>query len=519
MVQKRTNSRKKSTSRSRPRRNSKNKIGGGDNNINNKSNGNSWTNYTKGLVKVHGQSIVFDWRMPFQIKNVGASTGSGFFISKDGHILTSAHVVAQSADVEVEISSESKNRYEAKVLGVCFHEDYDLALLQIVGYKPKYFFKLGDSDKVGTGDRVKAAGYPLGSNQLKVTEGIVSGREDGSIQTDTALNPGNSGGPLLLEETDEVIGINFLLLSNANAIGYAVPINHFYVIKDELMKGGNNRVIIRRPFFGFEFQNTNADLIEMKGSKCGKGGVLITRVYPGSPMERAGVRKGHILCSINGYQIDQNGQIESSANELAPVSSVIHTIKKGSKVPIEFWGRDETDKDKSKSKSLSGGPRKSSMRKSEMIADDYQLAIHQKFPSYEKIDHETFGGIVVMDLALNHIRNAKLIKYINPKNQFKPRLVITQVLPGSDIFKQEVMQDGDIILKVNDHEVNTVDQYRKAMVDPIKGSGGGYYIKIETANNRVVILNLKSLLAQEPKLMEMFHYNPSNTYKHFSKSK
>ena len=137
MVQKRTNSRKKSTSRSRPRRNSKNKIGGGDNNINNKSNGNSWTNYTKGLVKVHGQSIVFDWRMPFQIKNVGASTGSGFFISKDGHILTSAHVVAQSADVEVEISSESKNRYEAKVLGVCFHEDYDLALLQIVGYKPK----------------------------------------------------------------------------------------------------------------------------------------------------------------------------------------------------------------------------------------------------------------------------------------------------------------------------------------------------------------------------------------------
>jgi len=487
-------SRSRESSKKNNRKNSRNKENG-------RTNGDSWTNYTKGLVKVHGQSIVFDWTMPFQVKNAGASTGTGFFISKSGHILTSAHVVAQSMDVEVEISSESKNRYPAKVLGICFHEDYDLALLQITGYKPKYFFKLGDSDQVRSGDRVKAVGFPLGSNQLKVTEGIVSGREDGSIQTDTALNPGNSGGPLLLEETDEVIGINYLLLSNANAVGYAVPINHYYLIKDELMKSGNNRVIINRPFLGFEFQNTNNDFIKMSGSTCKKGGVLVTRVYPGSPMEKAGVKKGHIICSLNGYQVDQNGQIEIRKNELAPLSSVIHTIKNGDKIPIEFWGNEENGK----------------IHKSSMLPGDYRLPIHINYPSYEKIPYEVFGGMVVMNLTINHIKAIRggLIKYVYPKNQFKQKLVISQILPGSDVFKQEVVMDGDIIQRVNDHEVNTVEEYRKALMAPISGKDG-YYIKIETNNNHVMIASLNNLMLQEPKLIEMFHYNPSATYKHFS---
>jgi hypothetical protein len=131
-----------------------------------------------------------------------------------------------------------------------------------------------------------------------------------------------------------------------------------------------------------------------------------------------------------------------------------------------------------------------------------------------------FGGIVVMDLAWNHIRAIKmnLIKYLNPKNQFKPKLVISQLLPGSDIFKQDVVMDGDIILKVNDQEVNTVDEYRKAIIKPIR-NGGNYFIKIETSNNRIVIMNLKNLLVQEPKLMDMFHYNASATYSYFTSKK
>jgi S1-C subfamily serine protease len=438
---------------------------------------------------------MYDWQMPFQVKNAGVSTGSGFFIDNKGHILTSAHVVRRSMEVEIEVASEGKKRYSAKVIGICFNADYDLALLKIQGYKPKFHFKLGQSDNIRSGDKVKAVGYPLASNQLKVTQGIVSGRENGLIQTDTALNPGNSGGPLLLEGSNKVIGINFQLLRGANAVGYAVPIQHFYMIKDEMIKAGNNRVIIRRPFMGFEYQNTNDESNQLDGVRCPKGGIRVNRVYPGSPMEKAGVGVGHVICSINGYQIDGHGQISIRPNELSPVDNVIHTIKNGKNSQIIFW--DGTG-----------------MRRSVLPANNYQLAIRGRYPSYESVPFEVFGGIVVMELALNHIplMKSRLFKYIHPKNRYTPKLVISKVLPGSDIFKQEVVSDGDILHKVNDRLVTNLKDLREALVSPIR-RGTTYYMKIETEDNETVVMDLEQLIKNEEKMIEMFRYQPSEAYK------
>ena len=476
---------KKKTSRKNSRKNSRAR----------KSNGNSWINYTKGVVKVHGQAIMYDWNMPFQVKNAGASTGSGFFIDEKGHVLTAAHVVRRSMEVEIEVASEGKQRYPASVVAICFHSDYDLALLKVHGYKPKYHFKLGESDTIRSGDRVKAVGYPLASNQLKVTEGIVSGRENGRIQTDTALNPGNSGGPLLVEGSDNVIGINYQLLQGANAVGYAVPINHYYMVKDEMMKPGNDRMVVRRPFMGFEYQNTNNESNQLSGVRCPKGGIRVNRVYPGSPMERAGVKVGHVICGINGYEIDGFGQISMQENELSPVDNVIHTIKNGKDAQIIYWDGKE-------------------MRRSLLPSTGYRLAIRSKYPSYENVPFEVFGGIVFMDLALNHIplMRLRLLKYLEPKNRFTQKIVISKVLPGSDAFKQEVLSDGDIVTKVNDRAVSTMDDLREALLSPIR-RGTIYYMTVETEDNQIAVMDLEKLIAHEDKMNEMFRYPASDTYK------
>jgi len=444
---------------------------------------------------VLAQSIHFDWTMPFQIKNSGVSTGSGFFISSEGHILTCAHVVKRSMEVEVEISSEGKKRFPVDVLGVCFNQDYDIALLKIKGYKPKYHFKLSDSEKIKTGDKVRAVGFPLGSNQLKVTQGIVSGRENGSIQTDTALNPGNSGGPLLLEKSNQVVGINYSLLRGANAIGYAVPINHYYLLKNELMSPPN-RKLVSRPYLGFQFNNLSQDLVKLTGSNCDKGGVYVIEVYPNSPMEKAGIRQGHIVCSLNGYSIDKHGQISMRKNEQSPLTDVIHTIKNGQEVPIEYWNGEQHVKSK-------------------LTYSDYVLPIRSRYPSFEKIDYECFGGLVVMELALNHaatkIRN-RLMKYSKPKNRYLPKLVISKVLPGSDLSKQEVLLGGDIITKVNDQEVTNLKQYRIALLHPLK-KGNNYYLKIETEDHEAMVLNLEQLIKHEASLVNIYKYQPSKTYR------
>tara|TARA_R100001163_G_C5068488_1_gene208921 strand:+ start:8742 stop:10163 length:1422 start_codon:yes stop_codon:yes gene_type:complete len=450
------------------------------------------------MVKVIAQAIQFDWRMPFQIRTAGVSTGSGFFISKDGYIITNAHVVKSSMDVEIEITSESKRRYTAKVIGICFHPSFDLALLKVNDYKPKFWFKMEKSTKnLGTGDRVKAVGYPMASNQIKVTQGIVSGRENGLIQTDTALNPGNSGGPLLLDSTDNIIGINTALLRGANAVGYAVPIDHYHLIKDDLFKGASilqGRYIVRRPTLGIQYHDVNDDSIKISGSKCKKGGVYINLVYPDSPVQKAGLRTGHFLCSINDYAIDQNGLISLRENELSPVSEVLNTIKSGSKVPISFWDG-------------------KNMINTSIELDGYKLPIYIKYPSYEKIDYVVIGGLIVMNLAVNHIPMIKsnLAKYIDHEERFKPKLVISKVLPGSELAKQEVIKEGQILAHVNDQPVKNLDELNVALLHPLR-KGGTYYLKIETEDNEMIMMDLDKLVKNEEKLIEIFKYKPSKIY-------
>ena len=182
--------------------------------------------YHKTVVRVEVDRLQIDWKLPFQRQNVRVVIGTGFFFDEKGHILTCAHVVEEAYRVLVQIPWKGTKMHVAKIKGVC--PNFDIAVLQIENYKNEHFLKLGKNIQIDQGMEATAVGYPLGSQTLKFSKGIVSGKQGLYYQIDTPLNPGNSGGPLIYNEY--VIGINAAGEENAESINYAVPINKFYLM-------------------------------------------------------------------------------------------------------------------------------------------------------------------------------------------------------------------------------------------------------------------------------------------------
>lgn len=228
------------------------------------------------------------------------SLGSGFIISSDGYILTNNHVVAKAEKIKVKLRNGEE--YDAEVVG---KDPYtDLALIKITTNSSLPTVTFGDSDKLRVGDWVFAIGNPFGLEST-VTMGIVSakGRVIGSgpyddfIQTDASINPGNSGGPLFNLQ-GEVVGINTAIVAQAQGIGFAVPINIAKMILGDLKTKG----YVTRGWLGISVQEITPDIAQ--AMKLGNvKGVLISQVFEGDPADKAGIKAGDIVTSINGREI------------------------------------------------------------------------------------------------------------------------------------------------------------------------------------------------------------------------
>ncbi len=273
----------------------------------------------------------FERSIPQQPRNPGGrqreaqSLGSGFIISADGYVLTNNHVVADADEIIVRLSDRSE--LEAKLIGA--DPRTDVALLKVEG-KGLPILKLGKSDDLKVGEWVLAIGSPYGLEST-VTAGVVSatGRSisDGSvpfIQTDVAVNPGNSGGPLF-NTRGEVVGINSQIYSQTGGyqgLSFSIPIDLAVRIKDQIVATGK----VQHAKLGVGVQEVGqsfADSFKLESVE----GALVSNVERGSPAERAGLKSGDVIRTANGTPIVSSGDLPA----------MMTMAKPGDKIAMDVW--------------------------------------------------------------------------------------------------------------------------------------------------------------------------------------
>lgn len=266
--------------------------------------------------------------------------GTGIIISSDGYILTNKHVVQGSGSITV-IQSDGSQHNAVKLIGT--DPLNDLAILKIDKASGLPEAKLGDSGTVRVGQNVIAIGNSLGQYQNTVTSGIISGLgrpvsasldSVGSnieslndlLQTDAAINPGNSGGPLI-NMAGQVIGINTAIVSDAQSIGFAIPINAAKGIIKGVVKDG----AVNKAYIGVEYISITPD-VRAEYDLSEKQGALIrgregsSPVIKGSPAEKAGIRDGDIITKVNDKMVGEHGGLSSLIAEFVPGDEVKLTI-------------------------------------------------------------------------------------------------------------------------------------------------------------------------------------------------
>lgn len=261
--------------------------------------------------------------------DVPRGVGSGFIISGDGYVMTNAHVVEGASEVYVTLTD--KREFKAKIIG--FDKRTDVALVKIEGSNlPR--LTIGDSDKIRVGEWVIAIGSPFGLANT-VTAGIVSAkaRDTGDylplIQTDVAVNPGNSGGPLI-NMRGEVIGINSQIYSRSGGymgISFAVPIDEAMRVGEQLKATGR----VTRGRIGVQIGEVTKDVAESLGLDKARG-ALVQRVEPGGPAEKGGIEAGDIILKFNATAIDGATDLPRLVGATKPNSHATVTVwRKGAR--------------------------------------------------------------------------------------------------------------------------------------------------------------------------------------------
>jgi serine protease Do len=361
------------------------------------------------------------------------SLGSGVIVDKRGYILTNNHVVEQATKIQVQLDGNTQ-KYTAKVVGV--DEDTDLAVIKIEANKELPVAKLGNSDGVQVGDWVLAIGSPFGL-QATVTAGIVSAKDRSGIggaghqfqrflQTDAAINPGNSGGPLV-DLAGEVVGINTAIITGSRGyegVGFALPSTTAINVYNQIISQGR----VTRGSIGVSFQEdlgTNAITLKELGAPYG---VVIMNVEPGSPAEKAGLKGGDVITSVNGTPV-KNGNDLVNPIAAAPI---------GSKVKLNYV-RDRSQKEttavvEDRTRVFPTQAGRLSDRQGESAPAEFGLRVDSLTPERAaRVGMEGQHGVLVTDVD-----------------------------PAS--FADDLnFARGDVITEINREPITSLDDYKKAV--------------------------------------------------------
>ncbi|WP_329740531.1 DegQ family serine endoprotease [Dyella sp. A6] len=365
--------------------------------------------------------------MPSPGQQAHISLGSGFIISSDGYILTNNHVVAHANKVTVRL--QDRRTLVAKVVGT--DPTYDIALLKINAGKPLPTVTIGDSHTLKAGQWVLAIGSPFGFDYT-VTQGIVSavGRNLGAgdqpdtsfIQTDVPINRGNSGGPLF-NLKGQVVGINSQIYSDTGGymgVSFSIPIDVAMNAVQQLKTKG----YVTRGMLGVEIRPVGSDVVKALKLPDANGAIVVT-VSPGSAAERAGIQPGDIILGFNGHAIEQG----------ADLPPMVAMTRPGTRVPVEV---------------LRNGKRLTLEATIGTMPRDKNALMGQVNPAAR-------GGTAALGLT---------VQPLDKDTREQLGLKAGQGVVISDITgpvaAQAGLQNGDVILMVNQQKIDSVDAFRAA---------------------------------------------------------
>jgi len=364
---------------------------------------------------------------------LSTSQGSGFIISEDGYIMTNRHVVDNTNEITVILNDGRE--FTGELVG---QDTYtDIAILKINANNLPYVV-LGNSDNLEIGQWVIAIGTPLGL-QASLTTGVVSAkgrnnldlsRIEDFIQTDAVLNRGNSGGPLLNLDS-EVIGVNTAIASNMGAymgIGFAVPSNIAKNAMEQLIEHGS----VKRGYIGILLQQMDKDLASAFGLQKTQG-IVVSEVVPGSPAERASLKRGDVITRYNSVSVNNIGSFRTAIALMPPESKV--------KLVILRNGKEEE-------LTVTVGD-----------ASTNNTTTETKQPAPKHHEAHTLG-LKVENLTPSIAESLKIKDNIG--------VVVTGVSPGS-IAKWAGLRPGVVIIEVNQKKIENVEDFQKALQNADNG--------------------------------------------------
>ena len=360
------------------------------------------------------------------------SLGSGVVVSSDGYILTNNHVVDGATDVKV--SFANKEEYPAKIIGTDKYTDIAVIKINKTGLTT---LPLADSAKAQVGDVVLAIGEPFGLGQT-VTMGIISAkgraglgieRFEDFIQTDAAINQGNSGGALI-DSRGELVGINTAILSGQTGgnqgIGFAIPANLARNIMDQILKKGK----VSRGYMGILPQELTPEMAKAFNMPNGKG-VAVAQVEPSSPAEKAGLKVGDVITAVNGEAVDDVNAFRLQVAGFAPSTTVHLKVAREGKtldIPVTLgeFNLEAENRTGGQGNNLPGTGEKGALRGVSVQGLTSDLRRELQLP-------EGTAGVVITDLESDSAAAAA----------------------GLD--------QGDVIVQVNHRPVNTVAEFNRAV--------------------------------------------------------
>ncbi|MBY4730819.1 DegQ family serine endoprotease [Cupriavidus pauculus] len=382
-------------------------------------------------------------QQPPQGEEQSRGVGSGFIISQDGYVMTNAHVVADAETIYVTLPD--KREFKAKLIGSDKRTDVALLKIEATGL-PR--LALGDSDKIRPGEWVLAIGSPFGLDN-SVTAGIVSakGRDTGDylpfIQTDVAVNPGNSGGPLI-NLRGEVIGINSQIYSRSGGymgISFAIPIDEAMRVSEQLKASGK----VTRGRIAVAIGDVTKEVADSLGLGRARG-ALVGSVEPGGPAEKAGIEAGDIILKYNGRDIEKASDLPRMVGDTKP----------GTRVPLQVWRKGQTREVPITVTELEPDGAKTAARKGERRGNGSE--------EQQQATKPNALGLIVNDLSEARLRELKVKSGVE---------VDTADGPAA----RAGIRPGDIILRVGDTDITGARQFNELVKSLDKSKMAAVFVR------------------------------------------